>query len=138
MDAKNCTNCNERKRCRDSSLSWVFFILGLLATIAVRVVNVLMHINPIYGKISWYAGVSGFFLFFLYKFNVNRSRMKRIKQQNIVEKMNQEKPLSENDYQLISQMLCALSSNKEKINYLFIFGLSALALIIALYIDFFK
>ena len=138
MDTQKCLNCGERRRCKDSSASWIFFIIGLLATIALRVVTVLMHINPIYGKISWYVGVGGFFLFFLYKFNISRSRIRLIQQQHILEKINQEKKLYENDYKIISEILCALNSEKERINYFFIYGLSALALIIAAYIDFIK
>ena len=138
MNNKKCINCNELKRCSDSSASWIFFIIGLIATIAMRVMTVLMHINPIYGKISWYIGVGGFFMFFMYKFNVNRTRSKLIEQQNIVNKINQEKQLVKEDYKLISEILCSLSSKKERVNYFFIFGLSALALIIAAYIDFFK
>lgn len=138
MNNKKCINCNELKRCRDSSVSWIFFIIGLIATIAMRVMTVLMHINPLYGKVSWYIGVGGFFMFFMYKFNVNRTRSKLIEQQNIVNKINQEKQLVKEDYKLISEILCSLSSKKERINYFFIFGLSALALIIAAYIDFFK
>jgi len=103
-----------------------------------RVMTVLMHINPIYGRISWYIGVGGFFMFFMYKFNVNRTRSKLIEQQNIVNKINQEKQLVKEDYKLISGILCSLSSKKERVNYFFIFGLSALALIIAAYIDFVK
>jgi hypothetical protein len=138
MTNKKCLSCPEFQRCKDSSISWIFFIIGLIATIAIRLVMVLIHINPIYGKISWYIGVSGFFLFFMYKFNINQARSKLIKTQDIATKINQEKPLSKQDYQLISAILCSLSSKKERINYFFIFGLSAVALAVAVYIDFFK
>ena len=46
--------------------------------------------------------------------------------------------LTEEDYGLLKDILCGISSNKERINYFFIFALSALALIIAVYIDFIK
>jgi len=39
-----------------------FFILGLIATISIRIVTVLMQLNPVYGKVAWYMGV-GFFNF---------------------------------------------------------------------------
>ena len=103
-----------------------------------RVVTVLMDFEPVYGKIAWYIGVGGFFIFFLYKFNINQARSKFIEQQNIVNKIDQKKELANEDYKLISQILCSLSSKKERINYFFIFGLSALAIIVAIYIDFLK
>ena len=138
MNSQKCIHCGEQKRCRDSSASWIFFIIGLLATIALRVVTVLMHINPIYGKIAWYVGVGGFFLFFLYKFSISKSRIRLIQKERLIDKMNQEEQLSKNDYKIMSEILCALNSEKERINYFFIFGLSALALIIAAYVDFIK
>lgn len=138
MDSNKCANCNELKRCRDSYAYWIFFIIGLIATIGIRVVTVLMHINSIYGRIAWYIGMSGFFLFFMYKFNVNRASTKLIEQQDIVNKISQKQQLTDGDYKLISEIFCSLSSRKERINYFFIFGLSSLALIIAAYIDFFK
>lgn len=133
-----CIDCSEYKRCKDSFTSWIFFIIGLIATVAIRVVTVLIHMNPIYAKIAWYIGVSGFFIFFVYKFRVSQARSKLITQQHLVDKINRQERLTKEDYNLMGTILCALSSKKERINYFFIFGLSAIALLLALYMDFFK
>ena len=138
MENKKCLTCIEYKRCRDSHTSWLFFIIGLIATIAMRLVTVLMYKNPTYGKMAWYIGVGGFFVFFVYKFRVSQARVKVIKQQNLVDKINRGRQLAEDDYSLISAILCGLSSNKERINYIFIFSLSALAIILAIYMDFIR
>lgn len=138
MENKKCLTCIEYKRCRDSYVSWIFFILGLVATIAIRVVTVLTHINPVYGKTAWYIGVGGFFLFFVYKFRVAQARSRAITQRNLVDRIAQKGQLTDDDYSLISAILCSLSSRKEKINYVFIFGLSAIAILLAVYIDFFR
>ena len=138
LETQKCINCPEYSRCRDSSVSWIFFILGLVATIAMRVVTVLMHLNPIYGKVAWYVGVGGFLLFFIYKFRVNQARSRIINEKNLVDKINNQKDLADEDYKLIGTILCGLRSKKERINYFFIFGLSAIALIIAVYIDLFR
>lgn len=137
MNNKNCTNCTERPQCRDSFASWIFFIVGLIATIAIRLVTLLMHLNPIYGKISWYVGVGGFFIFFMYKFRVLKARSQQINEQSIVEKIDHGEQLTNEDHRLIGIILCNLSSRKERINYFVIFTLSAVALIIAAYMDFF-
>ena len=108
---------------------------GLLAT---HIVTVLININPVYGKISWYIGVGGFLLFFIYKFNVNRSLAKIIDEDNLIEKARDQKPLSTKEYNLIADILCNLKSEKERINYFFIFAVSAVALIVAIYFDFLK
>ena len=138
MEAKRCVDCAQQKNCSNSFVSWIFFIIGLIATVAVRVVTVLMDINALYGKIAWYVGVGGFLLFFIYKFSANRELAKLIDKKNLIEKARNQKPLSIEEYGLIAEMLCNLKSEKERINYFFIFAVSALALIFAIYFDFIK
>lgn len=133
---KQCKNCSEYKRCQDSYASWIFFAIGLIATIALRVVTVLMHFNPAYGKLAWYIGVGGFFLFFAYKFGINQSLSKLVIKNKLIEKLSDKKELKQEESQLIGKILCELSSNKERMNYFFIFALSAIALIVAIYFDF--
>ena len=138
MKNKKCTNCSQRKHCSDSFVSWIFFIIGLIATVAIRIVTVLMNINALYGKISWYIGVGGFLIFFIYKFNVNRALAKLIDKENLIEKARTKKQLSHQEYNLIAAILCSLKSEKERINYFFIFAVSAIALLFAIYFDFIK
>ena len=138
MDRRRCVSCSEYKNCRDSFASWIFFIIGIIATVAVRVVTVLIHVNPVYAKIAWYTGIGGFFMFFVYKFRVNRARSKLIADKNLIDKINNQGYLDKDDYSLISSILCGLGSKKESINYMFIFGLSAIALALAIYMDFIK
>ncbi|MFH1046242.1 MAG: hypothetical protein V1727_04670 [Candidatus Omnitrophota bacterium] len=138
MGNKKCVNCPQYKNCRDSFASWVFFIIGLIATVAIRVVTVLINLDPLYGKIAWYVGVVGFFIFFVYKFAVTEARAKSIAERNLVQKINARESLSAEDYSLVGAILCGLSSNKEKINYFFIFALSGIALALAIYMDFIK
>lgn len=135
---KQCKNCSAYKRCQDSYASWIFFGIGLIATIAIRVVTVLAHLDPIYGKIAWYVGVAGFFLFFAYKYAINQSLTKLVKKNNLIDKVSSKKELSHEEAQLIGKILCELSSSKERMNYFFIFAVSAVAIIIAIYFDFIK
>ncbi len=138
MTAKTCINCREFKRCRESRASWIFFIIGMISTIAVRVVTVLTHWQPLYGEIAWYIGVFGFFIFFVYKFKVDRARHRLIVRSNLMDKIARGEAIARDDRELIGSILCALSSNKDRINYLIIFVSSALAILAAVYIDFLK
>lgn len=138
MKNKKCISCAEFKRCKDSQASWVFFIIGLIATVAMRVIPVVTNINPTYGKVAWYVGVGGFFTFFVYKFRVSQARSKSIIQRALLDKINHQDQLKKEDYNLIGTILCSLSSKKERINYMLIFGLSAIALVLAVYMDFFR
>ena len=138
MKDKTCLICSQRKNCGDSFVSWVFFIIGLIATVAIRVVTVLMDIKPVYGRIAWYIGVGGFLLFFIYKFNTNRALSRVIEKENLIEKTRNKEPLLGEEYNLIAEILCNLKSEKERINYFFIFAVSAIALLLAIYFDFIK
>jgi len=135
---KKCINCAEYKRCKEGTLSWVFFVIGLIATIAIRAVTILVHISPVYGQIAWYLGVLGFFLFFVYKFRVDHARYQLIKNSRLMEKISQAEGIKKADLEAIGSVLCALSSNKDRINYFVIFVSSAIALLIAIYFDFFR
>lgn len=138
MANQKCINCAEYKKCRENGISWVFFIIGLIATIAVRAVTVLIHISPLYGQIAWYVGVLGFFIFFMYKFKVDHARSRLIRDNRLMDKISQGGSIERNDRELISSILCALSSNKDRINYFLIFASSAVAIIIAVYFDFLR
>ena len=108
-----CYDCGEKNRCRDSFISWLFFLVGIIATIAVRAVNLLDLHNPIYGKIAWYIGVAGFFVFFIYKFKVESSRSRLIKKAKISHKIHNHEKLEPEDYRLVGAILCSLTSKKD-------------------------
>jgi len=135
---KKCRDCGEYKNCRDSFTSWIFFIIGMVATIALRVVTVLIYVRPIYGQIAWYVGVAGFFIFFVYKFKIDRARYRIIVKRGLMDKISRGDEITEDDRRIIGSILCSLSSNKDRINYFLIFVSSAVALIAALYFDFLK
>ena len=64
--------------------------------------------------------------------------IKRARKKGLMGKVNDRKELTDGDYKLLGSILCGISSRKERINYFFIFGLSAVALFLAVYMDFFK
>lgn len=138
MEKKECIDCSQKKQCHDSLVAWIFFVIGLVATIAIRIVTVLMNINPLYGKIAWYIGVGGFFAFFVYKFSINRSLAKIIDKEGLIKLAQDQKQFSREQNHLIAAILCNIRSEKERLNYFFIFVFSALALLIALYFDILK
>ena len=138
MHKDKCVNCAEYKRCRESAASLVFFIIGLIAIIAVRAVIILEHVRPIYGKLAWYVGIIGFLIYFLYKYRIESARSRLIIIENLVEKILNGDEIEKQDRQAVGSVLCALSSSKDRINYFIIFLSSAIVLIIALYLDWLK
>jgi len=133
-----CHDCFRLKRCKDSLASWAFFFVAIIAVVAIRAVNVALDINPVLAKVFWYIGVIGFLAFFLYKFRCDTILQKELAQTELTDKLLSKKELSDYDYEVLGTIICKLSSKKDKINYFFIFFFSALALGLAIYVDFFK
>ncbi|MBU2541227.1 MAG: hypothetical protein KJ593_04935 [Candidatus Omnitrophica bacterium] len=133
-----CTDCFRLKRCKEPLASWLFFSIAIIAVISLRAVNIFIDFNPLIAKTLWYVGVTGFLVFFIYKFHHHNILHRELNKTNLVEKLLSKEKLSEHDYEVLGTILCSLSSKKDKINYFLIFFFSAVALIIAIYADFFK
>ncbi|MFC1594738.1 hypothetical protein ACFL38_05365 [Candidatus Omnitrophota bacterium] len=133
-----CHDCFTLKRCKEPIQSWIFFFVALIATIAIRAVNVALDFNPLLAKIFWYIGVAGFFIFFIYKFKIDRALRREIQRTKLTDKLLSKEQLSSHDYEILGTILCRLNSKKDGINYFFIFFFSGLALALAIYVDFFK
>lgn len=136
MKREKCGNCNLKDYCQDSATSWIFFGIGILAALAIRAVTVLDYFEPVYGKLAWYIGVIFFCLFFIYKFKVLLKKARFVKKYNLAEALNSGEKLSGEQKNFLSELVCSINSNKERINYFVIFVLSAIAVVIALYLDF--
>jgi hypothetical protein len=132
----HCKDCISFKNCRDSAASWIFLFIGLLATLAVRVVNLVTSFGPFWPKLSWYVGVGGFFIYFLYKFRQDRAISRQLQKSDLNRRLTNKENLTEEDNAFLKATICRLRSKKDSINYFFIFFSSILALIIGIYQDF--
>ncbi|MFC1809200.1 hypothetical protein ACFL3D_03655 [Candidatus Omnitrophota bacterium] len=133
-----CNHCSGRKSCQDNFMSTVFFVVGIVSIVAIRIVIFLGSVNEAYGKIAWYIGVIGFLFFFLYKYTVSHRREKIIENNDLLVKMSDPSCLMPGDYDRIRIILCSLVSKKEKVNFAFIFIISAISLAWATYVDFIR
>lgn len=135
MEKPVCASCGMRGACRNSAASWLFFFIGIIATIAMRIIEPLNLLNPLYGKLAWYVGVSGFFLFFVYKYREMKVRSRLIEELGLIPTLASERPLGKEERMLLAELVCSQNSWKERANFFAIFSLSALALIFSLYMD---
>jgi hypothetical protein len=135
---KQCANCQAAKMCRDSALSWVFLLIGVIATISIRVVNLVLPFGAFWPKFFWYIGVAGFFLYFLYKFREDKILRAKLEKHQIHRKLSNNQSLETEEKEFLRTMLCRMRSNKDAINYFFIFSSSAIVLLLAVYQDFIK
>lgn len=135
---KQCINCQAAKMCRDSAFSWFFLLVGVVATISIRVVNLVLHFGVFWPKFFWYLGVFGFFLYFLYRFRQDKALRQNLEKYQLHHKLSGQQALNDQEKEFLRTMLCRMRSNKDAINYFFIFSSSAIVLLLALYQDFIK
>ncbi len=114
---------------------WGYFFIGLLSVIFFRIIPIASHVNPLFGKISWYGAVICSMIFFWRRGKISRRRLRLIQERGLVEKVETRTPLNQEDYETIGYILWSNQASKEWVNYLAIFILSLLALAIALALD---
>lgn len=114
-----------------------YFWVGIVATAAYRIVIFLTHVDPIWLKVCWYVGTIGFVIYFIHRYQVSELRSELIKKNNLAEKINGVNTLNEDDKASLKYIFETLQSSREKWNYIFIFVASAIALLVAIYLDFF-
>jgi len=112
------------------------FILGILATIAYRIIVVLNHYSPLLVQIAWYTGTTGFVWYFSHRFKIENRRDQIITENNLVQKIEKAEALNPRDRESLVYTLKGLQTSLSKWNYIAIFILSALPLAYGIYQDF--
>lgn len=110
-------------------IMYSFFILGLVSAIAFRSIIIFQGIEPSWVRPVWYIGTVGYFLFFLYRYNITKKRKKAVEQFKLIEKLNTNACLTETDREIVLYLLSSIKLSLEDINYAIIFLLSILAVI---------
>ncbi len=111
---------------------YLFMVIGLLSAVAFRLLTIVNSFRPELMRPVWYAGVIGYILFFSYRFYITEKRRKVILFYRLLEKIRDPAPLAPEDRETIAYVLSSLIKSKENVNYLFIFALSLLAVIVDL------
>ena len=109
-----------------------FFIIGILATLSIRLIIVFKHINPDYIRTFWYAGVIGYIIFFAFRFYITSKRKSLINKHDLISKVQELKELGEEDKELLGYIVSSIVKSKEHLNYIFIFASSILAIVVDL------
>ena len=114
---------------------WGYFTVGLLSVIFFRIIPVANYMNPFLGRLSWYGAVICSMIFFGRRGKISRRRLRLVRERELVEKIENRKPLSEEEYEILSYILWSNQASKEWVNYLAIFILSFVALVVAIFLD---
>ena len=113
------------------------FAIGIIATIAYRIIIVLNYYSPFWVKIAWYIGTIGFVWYFIHRYNVENRRDHLIERMDLAKKIENKEELNDEERQATVYILKGLKTSLAKWNYIAIFLFSAIALVYALYLDFF-
>lgn len=116
------------------SLKFFFFLAGIIATFAYRVIIVLNFYSPYWVKVAWYVGTIGFILYFGFRFSVQRKEFHVVKDYDLV-KIIRESKIKPKDKKVLNHVVKTIANSKARWNSLFIFLLSILALIIGIILD---
>ena len=116
----------------------LFFITGIIATVAYRIIIILNHYSNFSAVIAWYIGTVGFIVYFYHRYRISEKRVKLIRQYRLDEKVEKLKELNDDEKQVMKYIFHTLKSTKEKWNYICIFFFSFIALIIGFYLDLIK
>lgn len=113
---------------------WIFLV-GVIATIAYRLVIVLNHYSQFWVEVLWYIGTIGFIWYFAHRFNIENRRDRLIEKLNLIERIKNGQSFSAEDKAALTYILKSLGTSLAKWNYVAIFFFSFLAMAYAIYID---
>ncbi len=110
------------------------FWVGIIATLAYRIIIILNYYSSLLVSISWYIGTIGFIWYFAHRYRVQNRYAQIIRERNLRDKLCDNK-LEKDDCDALAYILGGLDSSKAKWNSIAIFVFSALALIYAIIND---
>ncbi len=113
---------------------FLVFLIGIIATIAYRIIIVLNYYSSLWVEISWYIGTIGFIWYFAHRYRVQNHYIAIIRERKLKDKLCQNN-LSQDDCEALTHIINSLDSSKAKWNSVLIFFLSVLALAYAVVAD---
>jgi hypothetical protein len=116
------------------SVKMFFFVAGIIATLAYRVIIVLNFYNPLWVKVSWYIGTVGFILYFGFRYDVQRRESKIVSDYGLLGVIDKTS-IKGKQKKALKYILRTNLNSKARWNSLFICLLSILALLVGIVFD---
>ena len=120
------------------SVSYGFFVLGLLSAVAFRAIIIFQHLEPSWVRPVWYVGTGGYFFFFIYRYEIAKKRKRAVEAFQLIEKLKANACLQDEDREVVLYLLGSVKNSPEDINYAVIFVLSIIAIIADLILSMMK
>jgi hypothetical protein len=113
-----------------------FFWVGIVATLAYRVIIVLNYYSVVLVKVAWYVGTVGFILYFWHRAYVQGKRRKLVLDNDLVDVVGKMSGIKKEQKVALNYLVESAITSKVRWNSLFIFWLSVVALIVGIVLDF--
>jgi len=113
----------------------LIFMVGIIATIAYRLIIILNYYSQFWVEVSWYVGTIGFVWYFGHRFSIENRRDRLIEKLRLIEKVETEQSFNPEDKTALLYILKSLDTSLAKWNYIAIFFFSGLAMAYAIYVD---
>ncbi len=113
-----------------------FFWVGIIATIAYRIIIILDFYSPSWVKIAWYIGTIGFIIYFGHRFDIARKKAKLIQRYKLVETIDNSN-IDPQKKLILHYLAKTTVTSKARWNAVVIFFLSIAALLIGIFLDIF-
>jgi len=116
------------------SVRMFFFIAGIIATVAYRIIIVLNLYDAFWVKVSWYVGTVGFILYFGHRYDIARRRKQLIEKYDLVQIVDGS-GIKNDEKQALHYLVQTSLTSKSRWNSAIIFILTLIALVVAIAMD---
>lgn len=120
---------------QSKNVMWTFTIIGIIATIAYRIIIVLNFYSPLWVKVSWYIGTIGFILYFGYIYVIQSHRSELAAKHKLVDYIKGIKELKGEKKEALEYVVRSTATSKAKWTSAMILILSVAALIVGIVLD---
>lgn len=112
-----------------------YFWIGLIATIAYRLIIIFNFYSPVWVKISWYLGTVGFILYFWHRYTIQKKRAGLVEEYDLINAVQATEYEDDRQKEAMNYIVKTTFTSKARWNSLFIFLLTVLALIVGVVMD---
>lgn len=128
----------EKLQPHSKSIRIFYLCVGVIATIAYRIIIIFSADQNFLIRLFWYIGTIGFVIYFIHRYQISEKRSKIISDHNLDEKVAQITSLGQEDKESLSFVIKSLKVSSERWNFIVIFVTSVIALLIGIYLDLIK
>ena len=115
-------------------VSDIFFVVGLIAAIGIRLVLLLNRVDPLYSSIAWYSAIILYVFFYIFRLYIEEKRRSLIRKNRLREKLMDNK-CDAKDRKKIKILLDSILVSKLRWNLIILLILSATVLVVQILVD---